>query len=291
MDAVSRDVARELGLPAIADIHVHFMPERVMAAVWRHFDEAGPLLGREWPVRYRGSDEERVAVLRDHGVGLFAGLSYAHKPGMAQYLTEWSVGFAERTPEAVATGTFYPEPGVLDYVAAAVESGVQLFKVHVQVGEFDPTDAALDDVWGLLDAVGIPVVVHAGSGPVRGRFTGPGLFGDVMERHPGLMAIVAHLGMPEEREFLDMVSRYPRLGLDLTMVGTDFMEQMHALDPEVLPRIKEAGLTGRVFFGTDFPNIPYPYDHQIEVILRWDMGDDWLRHVLWLNAARLFGAG
>lgn len=291
MDALSNEVARELGLPAIADIHVHFMPERVMAAVWRHFDEAGPRLGREWPVRYRGSDEERVAVLREHGVGLFAGLSYAHKPGMAQYLTEWAIGFAERTPGAVATGTFFPEPRVLDYVAAAVESGVQLFKVHIQVGEFDPTDAVLDDVWGLLDAAGVPVVVHAGSGPVSGRFTGPGPFGRVMERHPGLMAIVAHLGMPEEQEFLDMASRYPRLGLDLTMVGTDFMEQMHALDRSLLPRVEELGLDGRIHFGSDFPNIPYPYDHQIEVILRWGMGSEWLRHVLWLNTARLLGAG
>lgn len=280
-----------LGIPAIADIHVHFMPERVLAAVWRHFDEAGPLLGREWPVRYRGSDEERVAILREHGVGLFAGLSYAHKPEMAQYLTGWSIQFAERTPEAVATGTFYPEPGVLEYVTAAVESGAQLFKVHIQVGEFDPTDDVLDDVWGLLDTTGIPVIVHAGSGPVAGRFTGPGRFGEVMSRHPGLTAIIAHLGMPEERDFLELAQHHPNLGLDLTMVGTDFMEQMHPFDRSLLPQIQELGLAGRVFFGSDFPNIPYPYDHQIDVIVEWDLGDEWLRNVLWLNTTRLLGAG
>ena len=101
----------ELGLPGIADIHVHFMPPRVMAAVWHYFESAGPLLGREWPIRYKGTDDERVAYLRDRGVALFAGLSYAHKPGMAQFLTDWSLGFAEQVPEAVATGTFFPNPG------------------------------------------------------------------------------------------------------------------------------------------------------------------------------------
>ena len=54
----------ELGLPGIADIHVHFMPPRVMSAVWKYFDSAGPLLGRDWPIRYKGTDQERVAFLR-----------------------------------------------------------------------------------------------------------------------------------------------------------------------------------------------------------------------------------
>lgn len=291
MDPLPRAVAARLGIPAVADIHVHFMPERVMAAVWRHFADAGPLLGRQWPVRYQGTDAERVAVLREQGVGLFAGLSYAHKPDMARFLTQWSLQFAADVPEAVATGTFYPESDVLDYVTAAVESGVQLFKVHIQVGEFDPSDDVLDEVWGLLDAVGIPVVVHAGSGPVAGSFTGPGPFGEVLARHPGLTAIIAHLGMPEEREFLELTRRHPNLGLDLTMVGTDFMEQMHQLDASLLPQIRDLGLAGRVYFGSDFPNIPYPYEHQLEAILRWDLGDEWLRQVLWCNAARLLGAG
>ncbi len=285
------EVVAALGLPAIADIHVHFMPERVMAAVWRHFDQAGPLLGRPWPVRYRGSDAERVAVLRREHVGLFAGLSYAHKPDMAQYLTDWSLAFARSVPEAVATGTFFPEEGVTDYVVAAVEAGCQLFKVHVQVGEFDPRDPLLADVWGVLAAAGIPVVVHAGSGPVPGRFTGPQIFGEVLAQHPGLMAIIAHLGMPEEREFLALAERYPHVGFDLTMVGTDFMEQLHHLDAALLPAVRDLGLAGRVFFGSDFPNIPYPYAHQVEVLLRWDLGDDWLRAVLWESATGLLGAG
>jgi predicted TIM-barrel fold metal-dependent hydrolase len=75
------------------------------------------------------------------------------------------------------------------------------------------------------------------------------------------------------------------------MVDTDFMNDMHRLDRSVLPALRELGLDGRVYFGSDFPNIPYPYEHQLDVIRRWDLGDDWMRAVLWDNAARLFGAG
>jgi predicted TIM-barrel fold metal-dependent hydrolase len=48
-------------------------------------------------------------------------------------------------------------------------------------------------------------------------------------------------------------------------------------------------LGDRVLLGTDFPNIPYPYAHQVEALQRLDLGDDWLRRVLWHNGAELFG--
>ena len=44
----------------IVDMHVHFMPDRVMRKVWAYFDAAGPLTGRTWPIRYRWSDEDRL---------------------------------------------------------------------------------------------------------------------------------------------------------------------------------------------------------------------------------------
>ena len=132
--------------------------------------------------------------LRDCGVGLFAGLSYAHKPEMAEYLTDWSLAFAAEVPEAVATGTFFPEPGVGGYVSEAIERGCQLFKIHLQVGDFDPRDPRLDPVWDVLSATGTPVIIHAGSGPVPGRFTGPEPLRQVLARFPHLPAVIAHFG-------------------------------------------------------------------------------------------------
>lgn len=285
------DALRELGIPGIADLHVHFMPPRVMAAVWRYFDEAGPLLGRPWPVRYRGGDAERVELLRSFGVEVFAPLAYAHKPRMAHFLNDWLHGFAATVPGAVATGTFFPEPGVAHYVDDALRSGCRLFKIHLQVGAFDPRDPVLRPVWGALADSGVPVVVHAGSGPVPGEFTGPRIFGDVMRSHPQLRAIIAHMGMPEEAEFIDMLQRYPAMMLDTTMVGTGFLSQMHEFPAGLLPAVAELGLAGRIVFGSDFPNIPYDYDEAVDALVRWDLGADWLRAVLWDNGAEVLGVG
>jgi hypothetical protein len=259
----------------------------MLRKVWRYFDDARRY-GIEWPITYRWPDEARVAHLRAMGVRAYSALSYAHRPGMAADLTAWALDFAARTPGCLPSGTFYPEPGVLGHVDKALADGVRLFKVHVQVGDFDPRDDVLDPVWGRLAETGTPVVVHAGSGPLPGRHTGPGPLGAVLARHPGLTAIVAHLGVPEYGEFLDLAERYGRVHLDTTMACTDFLERLAPYPVELLPRLRALGLAGRVLLGTDFPNIPYPYAHQLAALARLDLGDDWLRAVCWHNADALF---
>ena len=276
-----------LGLPGLYDVHVHFLPRNIMDKVWAQFDSAGPLIGRPWPVQYRGSDEERVARLRALGVRRFSALPYAHRPGIAGYFNDWARSFADSVPECLHSATFYPEPEAADYVAAGIEEGVEIWKVHVQVGDFDLRDPYLDKVWGLLADAGTPVVVHAGSGPVPNRNTGPGPVRDVLRRHPRLTAVMAHMGAPEYLEFLELAEDFERVHLDTTMAFTDFFEEMAAFPEALLPRVRDLG--DKVLLGSDFPNIPYPYAHQIESLEGLEMGEAWLRRVCWENATALIG--
>jgi uncharacterized protein len=280
---------RGLGLPGLADVHTHFLPERMLRRVWAHFDQAGPLLGRPWPIRYRLPDADRVARLDTFGVRMFTALAYAHRPGMAADLNDWTLDFAAGTPGCLPSATFFPEPGVTGYLRAALDRGARIFKVHLQVGGFDPRTPLLTDVWGLLAETGTPVVVHAGSGPVAAGFTGPGPIGDVLARHPRLAVIIAHLGAPEYAGFLDLAVRYERVRLDTTMAFTDFFEEMAPFPADHRDRLRDLGLAGKVLLGSDFPNIPYPYAHQLEALTRTGLGADWLRAVCWHNAAALFG--
>jgi predicted TIM-barrel fold metal-dependent hydrolase len=52
------------------------------------------------------------------------------------------------------------------------------------------------------------------------------------------------------------------------------------------PRLADLG--DRVLLGTDLPNVPYAYAHQLETLAGMGLGDDWLRAVCHDNAARLF---
>ena len=202
---------QRLGLPGLIDIHTHFLPERMLRRVWAHFDEAGPLVGRPWPITYRTAQDQRLATLRALGVRRFTALTYAHRPDMATDLTDFALDLAAAEPDCVPSATFYPEEGVVGQVERALSRGARVFKIHAQVGGFDLREPILDPAWGLLADAGIPVVIHVGSGPVpRHGFTGPDKLEGVLRRHPDLTAVVAHLGAPEYAEFLDLADRYPR---------------------------------------------------------------------------------
>jgi predicted TIM-barrel fold metal-dependent hydrolase len=279
---------RRLGLPGLYDVHVHFLPPPVMRRVREHFDQAGPLIGRPWPLHYRGDDRERVAQLRALGVRRFSALPYAHKPGIAEFLNDWAAGFADAVPEVLRSATFFPEPEAAGYVAERIAAGTEVFKVHVQVGDFDPNDPLLDEVWGQLSDAGVPVVIHGNSGPVANRHTGPEPMRALLRAHPRLVAVFAHMGAPDYSEFLDITEASDRAFVDTTMAFTDFFEQMAPFPAG--RRGQLAALRDRVLLGSDFPNIPYPYAHQLEALERLDLGEDWLRAVCWDNGARLFQA-
>jgi hypothetical protein len=288
-----RAFAEELGLPGLMDLHTHFLPPRVMAKVRAQFDAAGPLIGRPWPLHYRDEDDALVETLRSFGVRLFTALPYAHKPDMAEFLNEWAAGFAARVPEAAVCGTFFPEPGVTTYVASRSEPGphrIEVWKVHVQVGAFTVTDPLLDEAWGLLAETGAPVVLHAGSGPVPTEHTGPAPVAALLARHPRLRLVIAHAGAPEYAEFLHLAETHERVALDTTMAFTPFFDEMGGAYPaELLPRLRDLGLAGKVHLGSDFPNIPYPYAEQLEALARLDLGEAWLRAVCWDSTASLLG--
>ena len=285
--AAVRAFWERLGLPGLIDVHTHFMPKQVLDKVWRYFDSAGPLTGRAWPIAYRDDEDARVQRLRDFGVQKFSSMLYPHKPGMAEWLNSWSVEFADRTPDCLHTATFYPEPGAADYVAAAIAHGAQVFKSHVQVGDYSPDNTLLDPVWALLSERATPTVIHAGSGPAPGTYTGPGPVRNVLRRHPELPLIIAHMGMPEYTEFLDLAEQYPNVHLDTTMAFTEFTEAQIPFPPADRPRL--LALQGRILHGSDFPNIPYSYAESLDALARLELGDHWLRDVCFNNAARLFG--
>ncbi|WP_222195995.1 amidohydrolase family protein [Modestobacter italicus] len=278
---------RELGLPGLVDVHVHFLPERVQAKVWQYFAEAEAHYGDPWPVTYALPEAERLAVLERLGVRAFPTLPYPHKPGMAAWLNDEAAAFAAEHPQVLHSATFYPEPDAARYVAEALDAGARVVKVHVQIGRFDPRDPLLEPVWARLAETGTPVVIHCGSGPLVGEHTGPVPMAGLLERHPQLQLVIAHLGMPEYAAFLDLAERYERVHLDTTMFATDFTERRMPFDRALLPRL--AALRDKVLLGSDFPSIPYPYAHQLAALHRLELGEDWLRAVLWHNGARLFG--
>lgn len=290
--AAVRAFCADLGVPGVVDCHVHVLPPPVEAKVWEQFDSAGPKIGRAWPIRYRAGVAERTAFLRDAGVRAWPTLPYAHRPGIAPFLNAWSAQYAATEPEVLRSATFYPEPDAATYVVAADTGSdghapVAMWKVHVQVGEFDLDDPLLDDVWGHLEQSGTPVMLHAGSGPVGNAYTGPEATARVLARWPRLRLVLAHLGAPEHAGFLALAERYERVHLDTSMALSPFFAAESPYPPDLVPRLVDLG--PRVLFGSDFPTLPFAYADQLTALARLHDDGAWLRGVVHDHAAALLG--
>ncbi|HEX8927814.1 MAG TPA: amidohydrolase family protein [Actinomycetota bacterium] len=284
-DAEVAGYVASLGLPGIIDVHTHFMPGRVQAKVWAHFDRLDP----PWPIVYRAGEAERLATLAQLGVRHHTALAYAHRPGMAAWLNDHTLALAAAHPQVIGSFTFYPEPGVEAEVERALAAGGAVAKVHLQVGKFHALDPRLDAVWPLLASRRVPVVLHAGAvadGSGGEQFCGAGEVAGLLERHPDLVLIVAHLGAPDFTDFLDLAEAAPALRFDTAMVfGSP--APFWPFPPGVERRLGPLG--DRILFGSDFPTVPRSFANQISGLAALGLGDDWLRAVLWHNAAGLLG--
>ena len=285
-DAGVPDWLAGLGLPGIVDVHVHFMPARVQAKVWAHFDRLDP----PWPIRYRMSEPERLATLAALGVRRHTALAYSHRPGMAEWLNDHTLALGRAEAAVVPSFTFYPEAGVEDYVERALQAGGAVAKVHLQVGKFDANDPLLDPVWSRLAALRVPVVLHAGAVPDGSggqAWCGIAPVSRLLERFPALRLVIAHLGAPDYDDFVALAESAPEVRLDTAMVfGSAAL--LGAFPSRLVDRL--AGLERQVVFGSDFPTLPGPVAAQLAGLAGLGLGEEWLRAVLWDNGVRLLGS-
>lgn len=273
----------DLGVPGIVDLHVHFLPDRLQQAVWRFFDA---LDDPPWPIHYREDEATRLARLRSCGVVAHTALAYPHKPGMLPWLNDYTLGLAERHPQVIPTCTIFPDDDVDQQTADAIARGAQVVKVHLQIGRFDVRDPRLTTSWEMIAAHRLPVMLHASAVygvDGGGAWCGPDVVAALLDAHPDLRLIVAHLGRPDDEGFLRLAERTPGLLLDVSM------SLVHDGGfPNTYPQPERlAALWERVVFGTDFPSIPHPYARQVAGLAALGLDDRGLRAVLHDNARRL----
>ncbi len=270
-------------LPPVIDAHVHLFPDRLFAALRAWF------VKHAWPVRYPLDAVQTIEFLLSRGVERIVGLHYAHKPGIARDLNRFMADLTRLDSRVVGVATVHPEDDhperILDEGFAV---GLRGLKLHCHVQAMPPDAPALRPVYALCQEAGRPVVIHAGREPKSPAYPvdpyelcSAARLERVLIAFPQLPVVVPHLGADEFDAYADLIQRYDNLWLDTTMAIGGFLP---GEDPSSMLSLRPE----RILYGTDFPNLPYAWDRELNKLRGLGLSRRALDLILHENARRLF---
>ena len=274
-------------LPLIVDSHVHVFPDPVFKAVREWF------AGNMWQIRYRLSSREVIEYLLSRGVANIVAHQYAHKSGISRNLNGYMAGLCGEFPGRI-TGMATVFPGDRDNPAILSEAfgmGLAGVKLHAHVQCFDMNSPDLDVIYAHCSAEKKPVMMHVGREPSSPSYKcdphalcSAEKLERVVRDYPHLRICVPHLGYDEFDAYRSLIEKYDNLWLDTTMVLTDYLKGE-------LPLRLQDMRPDRIMYGSDFPNIPYAWDHELKWIVEKNFPDEFLKAVLGENAKKFYGIG
>ncbi|WP_435076041.1 amidohydrolase family protein [Halococcus sp. AFM35] len=270
--------------PAI-DGHTHLLPDRLMGAIRGALaEQAG------WQFDHPTAREGMEAQFRAAGVERYLALPYAHKPGMAVDLNEWLLDRAADSEMTVPFATVHGDDDVGAVVREAFAAGARGLKFQCPVQECGPADPRLDPAFELAAEHDRPILFHAGTAPLYEDSPHVGIesFETFTESYPEVRAACAHMGAFQTEGFLALVADHDNAFLDTSFaMSTEAAEHLGA-EIDVSDDRLEA-LSESVFYGSDYPNIPYPYECERAGLLDRDLSESAFRDIFAWTAERFLG--
>jgi hypothetical protein len=270
------------------DSHAHFFPEEIFRSIWKWFDAYA------WKVRYQLPTDRLVRILKEHGAERFVCYNYAHKAGMSRLLNQWTAGFSERYPEVIPFAAIHPEDEELAAeLKRCFSTGFKGVKVHCHVTGIPPDDERMFPIYEAVVEGNRVLVIHGSTGPdLRGyakqiaAISGTQRLERMLKRFPEMKCIVPHFGVEQYEEFFALMDKYENLYTDNAMVLSNFFPNKPDMDFLLDCIVKHQD---RVLYGSDFPNIPYELEREIEIIKGLPLPQEVKNKLFVSNAVRLFG--
>ena len=204
------------------------------------------------------------------------------------------VAGAARNPDTlVAFGSVDPLQGaaaIEELHRQAGELGVRGFKFHPTVQGFDPSREEFVPLFGAIEELGLPIIVHTGQTGVGAGMPGglglrlglsnPMLLDEVAARHPALSIIMAHPSVPWQDEAISIATHKANVWIDLSGWSPKYFSP-------ALVRATRTYLKHKMLFGSDFPALTP--DRWLRDFAALEMPEEVERLVLKENAVRLLG--
>ncbi len=248
----------------VIDMHVH---------AWPSGEDGGP----EKP-KNKIANQKTLASLIEHNIVLAA------TSGPQDFLDAWYEADPDRlmlAPIFPCIGgknpTFYQHdcfkngedfPDITWLEAQYVSGKYQLMgELYNQYAGVPYNDPRMDPYYELAQRLGIPVAFHTHSGPPRTaagccpdfRMANghPFLLEDVLIKYPKLKVMIMHANPLVYPEVLDLLGQYPKVYVDISPWQMFYTrKKFHML----LQAYQDAGLVGRIMFGTDNHDYPKAFE-------------------------------
>jgi predicted TIM-barrel fold metal-dependent hydrolase len=276
----------EFPVDGVVDAHVHLMPERLMAAIREALGDAAG-----WTFDHPTDRERMEAALAAAGVERYVALPYVARPGAAADLNEWVIEAAAASERAVPFATVHAADDAGAVVADALDAGARGLKLQLPVQGFAADDPRLDPAYEAAAARDAPVVLHAGTAPMfeDSPHVGVERFESFLASYPDLRVCAAHMGTYEVDAFLDLARDNDNVFLDTTVAMSSVAETYVDFDPSTVADDALTELSGSIMYGSDYPNIPYPYVREREHLLSRALPTEVQRDIFSRTARRFLG--
>jgi len=272
--------------PAI-DAHTHLFPERLTGAIRR-------VLTREtgWEFSHPVTRDGVESILTDAGVTSYVALPYVHEAGMAADLNEWLCEQAGDSPRLIPFATVHPEDDdVGGIVRTAFEAGARGLKFHCPVQECTPGDSRIEPALDAALEYDRPVTYHGGTAPMfeDSPYVGADVFAELVDSYRNLRVCCAHMGTYEVEEFVSLARDHTNVYLDTTFAMSTRAEETMGFDPDSVPDATFRELSASIMYGSDLPNIPYPYSEERGNLLARDLPAETYRDIFYGTATEYLG--
>ena len=287
MPSDERSTAREDRFRPAIDAHTHLFPARLTDAIRRALtDETG------WTFAHPSGREEIEAVLTAAGVDVYVALPYVHEPGLATDLNDWLLEQADTTDRLLPFATVHPDDEAVGaIVREAFEAGARGLKIHCPVQECAPADPRIEPALEVVAEFEYPVTLHGGTAPMfeDSPYVGADAFEALIDSYPELRVCCAHMGTYEVDRFLELARDHENVYLDTTFAMSTAAEETMGFDPTSIPDETFVELSRSIMYGSDFPNVPYPYREERAGLLERDLPEETFRDLFYRTAAEYLG--
>ena len=263
----------------LIDFHVHLFPDKLFDAIWSHFKKI-----YKWNILYKFYYKECIDFLRERGVEKIVYSNYAHKAGIAEYLNRWNVEVVDKHEECYCFAAFHPADNNAVKMAEEVLQHPKIFgfKLHFLVQELYPDDERIFPLYEMVIEKKKKILMHVGTGPISNKYVGYKYFEKVMKRYPEMQIIVPHLGAFEYEKFFKIFAQHESICMDTSFNFFPDEEYGWSLDSCNLENNKD-----RLLYGSDFPNLIYPYETEIETMQKLNLSDEFYKKIFYENGKNI----